>query len=163
MPRSVVQSLSTVVSRRRSFPRCVRGAMRSLETRSQRWLSVRSVLSRPVAAFCPPKSPRTLFVFRSVDRFSTIFLRSSSPPSFVTYCFSPIVVQTRNVLGLCHSACALPTAATTGQKSSVRKLIIINSCPSSEYLWHIRLVRDMMSIAGVRRSTQISSIYAIML
>jgi len=69
---------------------------------------------------------------------STVSRRFSSdrppPPLLRTYCFSPIVVQTRNVLGLCHSACALPTAATTGQKSSVRKLIIINSCPSSEYL-----------------------------
>jgi len=35
--------------------------------------------------FCPPKSPRTLIVFRSVDRFLTIFLRSPPPLSLIAF------------------------------------------------------------------------------
>jgi len=136
MPRSVVQSLSTVVSRRRSFPRCVRGAMRSLVTRSQRWLSVRLVLSRPVAAFCPPKSPRTLFVFRSVDRFPTIFLRSSSP-SPLRHLLLFTDRRTEHEYSWTLPQRVRTTGGGNNRSKVVRAQTYNNSCSSSEYLWAV--------------------------
>jgi len=115
----------------------------------------RSDLARPAdvaAAACNG------FVFRSVDRFPTIFLRSPSPHPRHFPFFSDRRTEHEGSWTLARRMRALPTAAaaTTGQKSKRRTIIRVRRYRNSTRdtttrRYVVRLVRDTMSIAGVRR------------